>query len=112
MNEDKYTNDFQIIAYAGDAKSQAMLAILAAKEGDFDKAEKCLHTSETEMNQAHEMQFKMLQEEANGEKVDINIVTIHAQDHITMAIVTHDLAVQIIELYKQVYLLTQNNQKS
>jgi len=102
MDNEKYLTDFQIVAMAGDSRSKSMMAIKAAREGDFEKAEQLLKAAEEGMNQAHNIQFQMLQNEANGKPVDVTIVTVHGQDHMTMALVTHDLAAEIIALYKRI----------
>ena len=102
MDEMKYLNDFSIISFAGDSKSKSMLAIKAAREGDFDKAEAYMKAAEEGMNLAHEKQFEMLQQESNGNPVDLTIVTVHGQDHLTMAIMMYDLAKEFMYLYKEI----------
>ena len=91
MDESKYENALQIILHAGNAKSAALMAIDAAHDGDFEEAEK------------HKMQFELTQAEANGNTVDINIILIHAEDHLTMAIMASDFAERFIELYRDKY---------
>lgn len=49
------------------------------------------------------MQFELTQAEANGNEVDINIILIHAEDHLTMAIMASDFAERFIELYRDKY---------
>lgn len=100
MNEEKYLNDFQIISLAGDSRSKSMLALRESKSGNYEEAEKLLQIAEEELNEAHSLQFEMLQNEANGNSVDINIVTIHGQDHLTMATVTHDLVMEMIDILR------------
>ncbi len=34
----------------------------------------------------------MLQQEARGDKVPVNIILVHAQDHLTMALMMRDMA--------------------
>ena len=100
MDDEKYLNDFQIVALAGSSRSKSMLALKEAKKGNFSKAEEYMKEAEDEMNQAHDLQFKMLQKEANNEPVDITIVTIHGQDHLSMATVTYDLVNEMIDILK------------
>lgn len=101
MDESKYINDFQIIAMAGASKSMSMMAIKEARKGNFEKAESYLQQAEQQMNEAHKMQFEMLQNEANGNPVDITIVTVHGQDHMTMAVMIYDLALEFVNVYKE-----------
>jgi PTS system cellobiose-specific IIA component len=37
----------------------------------------------------------------NGEKVDIPLLLIHAQDHLMTSMTTKDLAIEIVELHKK-----------
>ncbi|MBQ9840443.1 MAG: PTS lactose/cellobiose transporter subunit IIA [Erysipelotrichaceae bacterium] len=101
MNEEKYLQDFNIISLAGMAKSQFILAIKEAKRDNFEKAEELLKMGEEQMNEAHRVMFKMLQQESLGEPVEVNIVTVHAQDHITMATMMYEMAIEMIDLYKR-----------
>ncbi len=102
MEDSKYENALQIILHAGNAKSAALIAIDAAADGDFAEAERQLAEAQQEMGEAHKMQFELTQAEASGEAVDINIILVHAEDHLTMAIMASDMAERMIELYRVV----------
>ncbi|WP_094243820.1 PTS lactose/cellobiose transporter subunit IIA [Tetragenococcus halophilus] len=100
---DEKTNElaFQIILYAGNGKSSMMEAIQEAKENNFEIADNKLKEAKEELNKAHEFQTELLQKEAQGKGYNINIILIHAQDHLMNAITTQDLATEIIDLYKR-----------
>ena len=100
MDDEKYTAAFDLIMNAGNAKSSAMMAIEAARNFEFEEAEKYLKEAAENMHKAHQAQFDMIQEEANGNPVDVNVVLVHAQDHLTMAIMAKDNAEEFIQLYK------------
>lgn len=102
MDESKYQVAFDLILKAGNAKSSSMMAIDMAKEFDFESAKKYLEEAENEMREAHAIQIGMIQEEAQGISVDINIILIHAQDHMTMAIMAKDIAEQFVDLYETI----------
>ena len=95
VDDEKYEVAFEIIACAGDAKSLALMAIEEARNGNFEQAEKNLAEAREQMAKAHDVQNDMLQ------SVELNIVLIHAEDHLTMAIMSIDFAEEFIELYKQ-----------
>ena len=99
--DEKYGNAMQIIMHAGNAKSAAMMAMDAAAEGDFEQAEQQLSEARDEMRAAHQVQFDLVHAEANGESVEVNIILVHAQDHLTMAIMAIDFAERFISLYKK-----------
>lgn len=105
MDDSKYQLAFDLIMKAGNAKSDAMMAIDAAKDGDFKEAEEYLAKAEAEMREAHQAQMDMIQQEAQGNPVEVNIILVHAQDHLTMAIMAKDFAEQFIDLHKTVYEL-------
>lgn len=96
---DKTNNEklaFELILHAGNAKSKAMEAIYASREKDFIKAQKNLEEAEKELNEAHKSQTAMLVGEANGEKLEMNILLVHALDHLSMATVTLELAEELV----------------
>lgn len=92
---------FQIILLAGNGRSSAMEAMQEAKAGDFEAAQAKLEEAKDELNKAHKYQTQLLQNEASGQKEDINIILIHAQDHLMTSIVVKDLAAEIIELHQK-----------
>lgn len=101
MEDQKYGQALQIILHAGNAKSQAMLAIESAEEGDLTEADEHMESAREEMKLAHHIQFDMVQAEANGNSVDVTIILVHAQDHLTMAIMSIDFAEHFIKLYRK-----------
>lgn len=58
----------QLIVHGGNAKSDAMLAIEAAKKGDFDVADEQIKNAEAALLEAHHSQTSLIQGEARGEK--------------------------------------------
>lgn len=89
-----------LIMYGGEAKSNAIEAIAAAKVGDFDKAQEMLDAAGKAIVEAHHGQTDLLTKAANGEEVPLNIYMVHAQDHLMTGIAFVDLAKEIVELYK------------
>ncbi|AYW45303.1 PTS lactose/cellobiose transporter subunit IIA [Tetragenococcus koreensis] len=90
-----------LIMYGGNAKSDAMEAIAAAKKGDFELADQKLKDADESLNQAHHSQTGMLTEEAQGKHMDITLLAVHSQDHLMTAIAFKDLATEIIDLYRR-----------
>ncbi|WP_100010068.1 PTS lactose/cellobiose transporter subunit IIA [Lentibacillus sediminis] len=91
---------FQIILFAGNGKSNAMEAIQQAKEGNFEEADKLIEEAGEELGKAHGYQTNLLQDEANGEGNGVNIILVHSQDHLMTSMTLRDLAVEIIEIYR------------
>ncbi len=95
----------QIITYGGDARSKCLIALKAICSYDFEKGEKCLKDAEKTLLEAHKVQTKILQKEALGEINNVQLLMVHAQDHLMDAITIHDLSLQLIEMQKNNYKL-------
>ncbi|MBB6214376.1 PTS system cellobiose-specific IIA component [Anaerosolibacter carboniphilus] len=89
-----------IISHSGEARSSSMEAITHAKQGDFKKAAACLEDANRKLSLAHGEQTKLIQSEAQGEKIEVSLLLVHAQDHLMNAIVLRDLATEFVDLYK------------
>ena len=84
---------FQLIGFAGDAFSHFFQAIDAAKKADYEEAERLI--------QAHDAQTDLLSAEADGKDLAYSILMVHAQDHLTMALMYERLASEFISVYKE-----------
>lgn len=98
MNPADYEVAFNIISVAGNAKSSAMMAIAESRNGNVDRAKELLAEADSNLHEAHGLQTKMLSEEARGNAVPLNIILIHAQDHLTGAMLVRDLADEFIAI--------------
>ncbi|MBT2759509.1 PTS lactose/cellobiose transporter subunit IIA [Mesobacillus foraminis] len=93
---------FQIILHGGNGKSSAMEAIAAAKAGDIEGAREKLQEAVNALNEAHHIQTSLIQSEIRGEKTEISLLMVHAQDHLMNAITMKDLAAEFVDLYETV----------
>lgn len=91
---------FGIIAHAGDARSYAFGALAAAKAGNFEEAAELLKQSDAAAVEAHHMQTDLLINEANGNKTQVDVLLVHAQDHLMTSMLAVELVKELIELYK------------
>lgn len=91
----------QIIASSGDARSSAFGALEEAKNGNFEEADELLKQCNVAATEAHKAQTQLLFDEANGTKHDINVLLIHAQDHLMSSMLATELIKELIELYKK-----------
>ncbi|MFJ7726947.1 PTS lactose/cellobiose transporter subunit IIA [Neobacillus sp. NPDC097160] len=92
---------FQIILHGGNGRSAAMEAIQAAKQGDFIQAKEKLQEAAVALNEAHHVQTSLIQGEIRGEKTEISLLMVHAQDHLMNAMTVKDMASEIVELYEK-----------
>lgn len=91
-----------IIANSGDGRSKAFSALKQAQEGNFKKAEVLIDESSNAISKAHDVQTQMLVDEANGKKTELNILTVHAQDHFMASLLANDLIRQMIKMQKEI----------
>ena len=88
---------FEIIASAGQARS---LAFEALGDNNFIKARELIEESKKESLLAHRCQTRLLTQEASGDHVDVDVLLVHAQDHLMTAQLARELIEEIINLYE------------
>ncbi len=93
---------FQIISNVGTAKSLVMEALYAAKEGDFTLAEEKLAESKQYFVEGHKVHASLIQKEAAGEKVEISLLFMHAEDQMMSTETITELVKELIEMYKRI----------
>ncbi|MCC4085356.1 PTS lactose/cellobiose transporter subunit IIA [Enterococcus faecalis] len=92
---------FEIVAYAGDARSKLLEALDAAQDGEFEKAEALVEEANSCIVEAHHAQTGILQKEAAGGDLAYSVTMMHGQDHLMTTLVLKDLMKHLIELYKR-----------
>lgn len=92
-----------IIAHAGNARSLSFEALQLAKEGNLQGAYQKMDEAKAELLNAHNVQSDVLHKEAAGEKYEISLLLIHAQDHLMAATLAKDLIEEFIELYENAF---------
>jgi len=98
-----------LIAGAGDSKSYSMEAIMMAKEGKFSEARELLEKAKEAMVETHDVQVQLIRGEMMGEKSELTLLMVHAQDHLTSAMLMRDMASEFIDIYEK--LLVKGGQK-
>lgn len=94
----------ELIVNGGNAKSKSLEAVKAAKQGNFELAEKNMKEAREALENAHEFQTALIQGEASGEsKLEVSLLIVHGQDHLMNAMTTKDLAIEMIEMYKIIH---------
>ena len=89
---------FEIILHSGTARATVHEAFAAMRLGHYDEASQKLEVANTELVEAHHAQTKLLQDYASGVEIKIEIIMVHAQDHLMNAILMKDMANSIIKL--------------
>lgn len=93
----------QIIISGGGARSLSMEAINKAKQGKIDEAKQLLEKANEQLGEAHEVQTKLIQEEAAGNSKTVTLLMVHAQDHLMNAVTIKDMAQEFVDVYERIY---------
>ncbi|MBO0457205.1 PTS lactose/cellobiose transporter subunit IIA [Enterococcus hulanensis] len=101
-NQEQLEAVMGLIIHSGNAKSEAVEAIEAAKNGDLENAMNKLDVAGDALLQAHHSQTEMLTKEAQGQRTEMNLLTVHSQDHLMTSIAFTDMAKEIVDLYKRI----------
>ncbi len=93
---------FSLISFSGEARSLCMEAMADARQGDHVEAAAKIKSAEECLANAHRAQTDLIQKEAKGDKAEISLLLIHAQDHLMNAITIKEMAIEIIALSKMI----------
>lgn len=98
-----------IISYSGFSRSSSIEAVKKAKVFEFDGAYELLKIAEENFVKAHSLQTKLISEEMKEESlITLNLLLVHAQDHLTMATIQKENTKEMIDLYKMIYEIKNN----
>lgn len=90
-----------IIAYSGEARTKAFESLNNVKQGEFKVAEELIQEAKELLNQAHQSQTELLVHEAKGNDLGINMLLIHAQDHLMTSVLALELIQEMVILYER-----------
>ena len=96
---------FMLILNAGNARNNAKETEQFASNYEFEQAEEAIKKAKDDLNQAHQIQTDLIQSEARGENQQFGLIMVHAQDHLSMAMMAIDHANRMIKLYQKLYQL-------
>ena len=92
----------QMITSAGEAKSNYMEALDAAKEKDYDKAQELIKSGDACFVEGHKMHTELIQKECAGDKVVMTLLLTHVEDQMNSAETIKILVEQLIEVYQKI----------
>ena len=88
--------------YAGDAQTDLLAALDAAREGDFEKAEQLHKDASDALIGAHDTQTKLLSQEAGGGEMEMTFIMAHAQDTLMTTMILEKQTRFTIDAYKRI----------
>lgn len=96
----------ELIINAGESRSCAMQALYAAKAGKWDEVDALLEQSTAAAKLAHVVQTSLIGLDGGTGKVSVNLILVHAQDHIMTSMLARELIEELIEVHKQLQAKT------
>ncbi|GAB2951136.1 PTS lactose/cellobiose transporter subunit IIA [Hafnia psychrotolerans] len=91
----------EIIVNAGQSRSLCFEALHAAREGNIAKAKALLLEADGFSRQAHQMQTKLIEQDAGEGRQPMTLIMVHAQDHLMTSLLARELSEEIIHLYQR-----------
>ncbi|ATH92301.1 PTS lactose/cellobiose transporter subunit IIA [Bacillus glycinifermentans] len=91
---------FQLILHSGNARSKIIQSLREYREGSIEKAEELLVQAGDDLQQSHDIHFQMVQKEAGGEKQDVSLLLLHAEDHFMSTLSMKELVYELLEIFK------------
>ena len=85
---------FQLISNVGEARSALFEAMRAAREECFEEADKLVR-------EAHESHSSLIMQEASGDKVQISLLLMHAEDQLMTTELLKGMAKEVILTHKK-----------
>lgn len=93
---------FNIINYAGTAKGLAYEALNEAEKGNYDKIPELMKEADQNLLEAHKVQTSIIQAEARGEKPEVSVLFVHAQDQLMTAMESKTLIESLIRMHEKI----------
>jgi len=100
----------QIISSVGAARSNFIMAIDEASEGNFKKAEQLLVEGKQNFHEGHLTHARLLFESSKDDNMQMNLLIVHAEDQLMSAETFGLLAERIIKMYKRFDCLCEKKQ--
>lgn len=103
MDKDEIQNvAFTIILHSGNSRTLIHEGFGLMRNKEFDKAEEKLDEANNELTAAHQSQTSLMQKYTSGEDVNIDIIMVHAQDHLMTTVTLREVALEMLHLYKNI----------
>lgn len=106
-SSDRETQIMELIIHAGEARSDAMEALRAARLRQWPQAEALLADAAAAARRAHRIQTRFIGDDEGQGKVPVSLIMVHAQDHLMNAMLARELVEQLIILHRAIDALQQ-----
>lgn len=92
---------FDIILHSGNARTLIHEAFKLLRQGETAEASQQLDKANEAILEAHKAQTNLLKEYASGQKIEMEIIMVHAQDHLMTTMTLLEVANEMSYLYQQ-----------
>lgn len=92
----------KIITVAGESKSISFEALKLARQGDIEAARAKIEEARKIAQDAHQVQTELIVKETRGEKVEMSMLMVHAQDHLMGCMCSRELIEEMIFTYEAI----------
>ncbi|MFY4774451.1 PTS lactose/cellobiose transporter subunit IIA [Metabacillus sp. RGM 3146] len=99
--EDMELVAFQMISQVGSARSSFMEALQFAREGNNEAANEKITEAQSFLTDGHRVHAELIRKEASGEKVEISLLVLHAEDLMISTETLGELAKEMIFMYQE-----------
>ncbi|ATA23118.1 molecular chaperone TorD [Brenneria goodwinii] len=101
------TRMIELIVQSGEARSYSMEALRASSKGEWDRVNQLSKMAIIAIRKAQAIQTEFIG--GNKEKINLDLIIVHAQDHLMNATLCRELAEEIIALRKELHAAKINN---
>lgn len=96
-------SSFEIITNVGMARGSYVEAIDLATEGKFEEAQAKIEEGNRFFAKGHDAHADLIQKEAGGERTEVILILVHAEDQLMSAEAFKILAEKFIAINKKIY---------
>ncbi|MEC5319817.1 PTS lactose/cellobiose transporter subunit IIA [Brenneria populi subsp. brevivirga] len=91
----------ELIINAGESRSCAMEALRAAKQGRWNDVDEQMQASFAAAKRAHDVQTMLIGMDEGMGKVPVNLILVHAQDHIMTSMLAREMVEELIDVHRR-----------
>lgn len=103
MEKDQIQNiAFNIILHSGSSRTLIHNAFELMRNNEFESAANKLEEANEDLLSAHQTQSSLLQQYSSGEEVNVDIIMVHAQDHLMTTMTLREVALEMLSLYEKI----------
>lgn len=102
MNQEQIQSvAFEIIFHSGSSRTMIHEAFAMMRNNEFKNAADKLDEANEEVLLAHQSQTALLQQYSSGETINMEIIMVHAQDHLMTTMTLREVALEMLYLYEK-----------